>query len=170
MPEMEVEFSGMRFKNSIADAAGPIASAPYTIKCCIEAGVGALVLKHVCLDPLAQLPPRPDNWFYYGIGDRCTLMNYYSGLLPLEKAVECVSASKDPAESEDARIVGGVFMVNPWSGLSPCEEISPPAEVALRVMITQLEEAGSDAIEGPAACPCPPVTPPPSSRVPFLWR
>ncbi|MBN2027201.1 MAG: 4Fe-4S binding protein [Actinobacteria bacterium] len=152
MIDLVTEFSGLRLKNPVVAAAGAITSTPYTIKSCIEAGAGAVIVKSVGLDLVTQFLPRPGNWFCDRIGDRGSLMHCYAGILPLEKAVENISAVKPIAESEDARIIGSFFYIGPWTGLPPFEVVSPPSDVTLREMALQLEEAGAEAIE--VVCTC----------------
>ena len=152
MVDLEIDFSGLRFKNPIAAAAGPITSTPYTIQRCIEAGAGAVIVKSVGLDEMTHMLPRPGNWFCDGIGDRGSLMHCFAGILPLENALDYISAVKDKAEREDVRLIGSFFFIGPWTGLQPFETVSPPAEETLREMALQMEEAGAEAIE--LACTC----------------
>jgi dihydroorotate dehydrogenase len=50
MIDLQVDFAGLRFKNPLSAAAGPITSTPYTIRQCIEHGAGSVVVKSVSLD------------------------------------------------------------------------------------------------------------------------
>jgi dihydroorotate dehydrogenase/Pyruvate/2-oxoacid:ferredoxin oxidoreductase delta subunit len=152
MTDLAVEFSGLRFKNPIAAASGPITSTPYTLRQCIEHGVSAVTVKSVSLDEVYQLLPRPGNWFLDRVGERGGLMHCYAGILPQEKALEYIAATKPLAESEDARIIGSFFFIGPWTGVPPFEAVSPPVEEPLREMALQMQEAGADAIE--LACTC----------------
>ncbi len=59
MVDLRVDFAGLRFKNPLSAAAGPITSTPYTIRKCIEHGAGSVVVKSVALDKEVQVLPRP---------------------------------------------------------------------------------------------------------------
>jgi dihydroorotate dehydrogenase len=152
MVDLETEFAGLRFKNPVAAAAGPITSTPYTLKRCIEAGVGSVTVKSVGLDPLTQFLPRPGNWFCDRLGDRGSLMHCFAGILPLEKAVENIRRVKPVAEKEDSRLIGSFFFMGEWTGLPPFEEIDEPVEGTLREMGLELQEAGAEAIELAMTC------------------
>ena len=94
MVDLGVDFAGLRFKNPLSAAAGPITSTPYTIRQCIEHGAGSVVVKSVALDEAVQLLPRPGNWFLDRLGERGGLMHCYAGLLSPEKAAETIAAVK----------------------------------------------------------------------------
>jgi dihydropyrimidine dehydrogenase (NAD+) subunit PreA len=152
MPELEIEFAGIPFKNPVVAAAGPITSTPYTIGRCIESGAGAVIVKSVGLDPENQCLPRPGNWFLDRLGERGGLMHYFAGLLSPDQAAEYIETSRPLAEKENARLIGSFFFIGPWTGLSPFQPVSPPADVPLREMAKKLEAAGADAIE--VCCSC----------------
>ena len=152
MVDLSIDFAGMRFKNPVAAAAGPITSTPYTIKRCIEHGAGAVIVKSVCLDEETQLLPRPGNWFLDRLGERGGLMHCWAGLLPQEKAAEYINIVKPLAAKEDVRLIGSFFFIGRWTGIPPFEPVSPPAETTLREMALELEAAGADAIE--VVCTC----------------
>jgi heterodisulfide reductase subunit A-like polyferredoxin len=50
MVQLGIDFAGLKFKNPVSAAAGPITSTPYTIRRCIEHGIGSVVVKSVGLD------------------------------------------------------------------------------------------------------------------------
>jgi dihydropyrimidine dehydrogenase (NAD+) subunit PreA len=152
MVDLSVEFAGLRFKNPVSAAAGPITSTPYTIRRCIEHGVGSVVVKSVSLDTETQFLPRPGNWFLDRVGERGGLMHCYAGLLPPERAAETISEVKPLAESEDVRLIGSFFFTGPWTGLAPFEPVSPTAGTRLRQMALELESAGAEAIEVVCSC------------------
>ncbi|MEW6440880.1 MAG: hypothetical protein AB1640_08065 [bacterium] len=152
MPDLTTEFAGLRFKNPISAAAGPITSTDYTVRQCIETGAGSVVVKSVGLDAETQLLPRPGNWFLDRQGERGGLMHFYAGLLPLDRAVEIVREVKPLAEREDARLIGSFFFIGRWTGIPPFEPVSPPALLGLRRMAQELEAAGAEAIE--VVCNC----------------
>lgn len=152
MVDLGVDFAGLRFKNPLSAAAGPITSTPYTIRQCIEHGAGSVVVKSVALDEEVQLLPRPGNWFLDRLGERGGLMHCYAGLLSPEKAAETIAAVKPFAESEDTRLIGSVFFTGPWTGLAPYEPVSPPVETTLRRLAIDLESAGAEAIEVVCSC------------------
>ncbi len=152
MVDLAVDFAGLRFKNPISAAAGPITSTPYTIRQCIEHGAGSVVVKSICPDEWAQALPRPGNWFLDRLGERGGLMHCYAGLLSQEKAAATVAEVKPLAEREDARLIGSVFFTGPWTGLPPYEPASPPAETRLRAMAIDLEAAGAEAVEVVCSC------------------
>ena len=70
MVDLGVDFAGLRFKNPLSAAAGPITSTPYTIRQCIEHGAGSAVVKSICPDEWTQALPRPGNWFLDRLGER----------------------------------------------------------------------------------------------------
>ena len=152
MVDLGIEFSGIRLKNPVVAAAGPITSTPYTIRRCIENGVGAVIIKSVGLDEENQLLPRPGNWFLDRLGERGGLMHCFAGLLTPDQAAEYISVSKPLAEQKDVRLIGSFFFIGPWTGLPPSKPVSPPSEITLRQMALQLEAAGAEAIE--IACSC----------------
>jgi len=152
MVDLGIEFAGLRFKNPVAAAAGPITSTPYTIRRCIEAGVGAVVVKSVCLDQETQILPRPGNWFLDRLGERGGLMHFFAGLLPQEKAVDYITEVKSLAMNENARLIGSFFFIGPWTGLPPFESGLLPAETPLRRLALEMEAAGADAIEVVTSC------------------
>lgn len=152
MVDLSIEFAGLKFKNPVVAAAGPITSTPYTIRRCIENGTSAVIVKSVGLDKENQLLPRPGNWFLDRVGERGGLMHCFAGLLTPEQAAEYISVSKPLAEKEDVRLIGSFFFIGPWTGLLPFKPVSPPIETALRQMAKQLEAAGAEGIE--VACSC----------------
>jgi len=152
MVDLGIEFAGIRFKNPVVAAAGPITSTPYTIRRCVENGVGAVIVKSVGLDEENQLLPRPGNWFLDRLGERGGLMHCFAGLLTPGQAAEYISMSKPLTEREDVRLIGSFFFIGPWTGLPPSKPVSPPAEITLRQMALQLEAAGAEAIE--VCCSC----------------
>ena len=152
MVDLGVDFAGLRFKNPLSAAAGPITSTPYTIRQCIEHGAGSVVVKSVALDKEVQLLPRPGNWFLDRLGERGGLMHCYAGLLSPEKAAETIAAVKPLAENENTRLIGSVFFTGPWTGLAPYEPVSPPVGTTLRRLAVDLESAGAEAVEVVISC------------------
>jgi len=152
MVDLSIEFSGIRLKNPVVAAAGPITSTPETITRCIEQGVGAVIVKSVGLDRENQLLPRPGNWFLDRLGERGGLMHCFAGLLTPEQAAEYIGVVKSMSQGEDVRLIGSFFFIGPWTGLPPFKPVSPPAEIGLRRMAQDLEAAGAEAIE--VCCSC----------------
>ncbi|MDO8491837.1 MAG: 4Fe-4S binding protein [Dehalococcoidia bacterium] len=167
MVDLSIDFAGLRLKNPIVAASGPIASTPATIRRCIEHGAGAVTVKSVGLDKENQLLPRPGNWFLDKLGERGGLMHCFSGLLTPEQAAECLSVSRPLADREDARLIGSLYFMGPWTGMPPFPPVSPPAPETLRRMALQMEAAGADAIE--VCCNCG-LSMKPSASVDFVER
>ena len=144
MADLRINFAGIELKNPIVASAGHITHTPYTIKRCIEAGVGAICTKSISVDTESWIRPHPANWFLNKCGDPGSLMTCEVGFWSPELAEKYIREMKPIAEKEEVRIIANI-------------DVPPFKSEELKKVGKQLEQAGADMIE--ATCPCPIMMP-----------
>ncbi|MBI4187237.1 MAG: 4Fe-4S binding protein [Chloroflexi bacterium] len=144
MADLRVKFAGVEFKNPIVASAGHITHSPYTMKRCIEAGVGAICTKSISVDAESWKRPHPANWFLDKQGDPGSVLTCEVGFWPPELAVQYIQEMRPLADEENVRLIANI-------------DVPPFTEDELAGVARRLEEAGADMIE--ATCPCPIMMP-----------
>ncbi|MFZ1989348.1 MAG: 4Fe-4S binding protein [Alphaproteobacteria bacterium] len=153
MTDLSVNFAGLKLKNPIVADAGPIAMDPKTIGRCIDAGVGAVILRSITPDERYAVKTRPGHWFLDRLGEARTMMHIAGGLWTPEQGINYTKEVRPLAERERVKLIGSIYFNGPWTGISPHPPVTPPVDDYLRDLALRLEEVGVDAIEIAISCP-----------------
>jgi Pyruvate/2-oxoacid:ferredoxin oxidoreductase delta subunit len=157
MADMQVEFAGVKFKNPVVAASGPLGRTFEALKRSILSGVSAVTLKSCNAVPPQDLQPKPGSHVYpkpahlflnrYGLS---RVMINWEGVpvdFTAEKEAEMIERIKPLAREHDVRIIANVH--------------PDPMYVLdlgmFRKDLVTLMQAGPDLIE---LCPCPYHFPP----------
>lgn len=147
--DLTTNIAGVKFKNPVGVAAGPLTHNVQSVKKCVEAGVGSIYTKCISIIPKSQIWSRPAIWLFHKYGDPGSSTNIDEGFPSPEEGVEFVKEIRPIAQAE-----GAVLVANMDIG-STVEPVFTRKETLklLQDLASALEGAGADMIEMGARCP-----------------
>jgi len=154
MADLRVQFGGVEFKNPVVASAGTPTATPYTIKKCMEAGVGAICTKSLGIESHTWEWSRPFFYLFDKHGHPGNLQVVGEILWEAELGIEYIKEVKPEAERNNCKIIAN-FACEPFETESP----------RFAKLAREAEKAGADLIE--AACPCPGLMPSLEDRYKF---
>lgn len=157
MVDLEVEFAGLKFKNPVVAASGPLGRTYEALRRSILAGVSAVTLKSCNAEPPRDLRPKPGchvypkpaHLFLNRFGLPRVMINWEGVPVDFtaEKEAEMIEKIRPLADEHDVKIIANVHPDPMYLGDLDM----------FRKDLRTLMEAGPDLIE---FCPCPYHSPP----------
>jgi len=152
MPDLSVEFGGVKLKNPLVAGAGPLAGTSQHIKDCADAGFGAICTKTTSYLKFMQRYPRPlytlvdypkkTNDPFYQPDYYLWLHREHNSVFTADAMAEIISNASDYCKERGTVIFGNIAgrSLKEWEHMS-------------RIY----EQAGCDALELNFCCPFPPA-------------